>query len=245
MSGQRDHLHVPDRQSTPHRPIPTLPANVDSYIDQLLASPPQMPSLHEMDNRDSHLPPLSASAHQHQQQQRTMQSPEDQKRALKALAERQQQQIEEGNAFANRAAAQLEESQRQLQRSQDTVDSLTRAFNDLAAQPRPLTVSSAPKKKPELPPFDSKNVLILIRRVEAAYSRVGVVEPKDKFAWMESIFQVKIDPQIDLFLYTNNNTAQNWTDMFMVYHGLLFACTCRFDNCRLIASTVMLMLATG
>ena len=231
MSGQRDHLHIPNRHFTPHRPIPTLPANVDNYIDQLLASPPRMPSLHEMDNRDGHLRPLSASAHQHQQQQLTMQSPEDQKRALQALAERQQQQIEE--------------SQRQLQKSQDTVDSLTRAFNDLAAQPRPLTVSSAPKKKPRLPPFDSKNVLIWIRRVEAAYSRVRVVEPKDKFAWMESIFQVKIDPQIDSFLYTNNNTAQNWTDMFMVYHGLLCACTCRFNNCRLIASTVMLMLATG
>ena len=116
---------------------------------------------------------------------------------LQALAERQAKQIEDGNAFANQAAAQSQESQRQLEISQQNLSDLTAAFNSLSTQGRPLTVTSAPKKKPDLPAFDSKNVLIWIRRVEAAYLRAGVVEPKDKFAWLESMFQVKLDPQID------------------------------------------------
>ena len=145
--------------------------------------------------------------------------------ALQALAEKQAKQIEEGNAFANKAAAQLQESQRQLEVSQQNLTDLTNAFNSLTSQSRPLTVSSAPKKKPELPPFDSKHVLIWIRRVEAAYSRAGVVQPKDKFAWMESIFQVKLDPQIDAYLY-GNNTEQDWEN-FIAYLKLQYGPTTR------------------
>ena len=37
------------------------------------------------------------------------------------------------------------------------------------------------------------------------------VDPKDKFAWLESIFQVNLDPQIDAYLY-GTNTAQDWED---------------------------------
>ena len=146
--------------------------------------------------------------------------------ALQALAEKQAKQIEEGNAFANKAAAQLQESQRQLEVSQQNLTDLTNAFNSLTSQSRPLTVSSAPKKKPELPPFDSKHVLIWIRRVEAAYSRAGVVQPMDKFAWMESIFQVKLDPQIDAYLYNSTNSAQDWAD-FINYLKLQYGPTIR------------------
>ena len=130
---------------------------------------------------------------------------------LAALAERQAKQIEEGNAFQNAAHQQLQESQRQLEVTQQNLTDLTAAFNSLSAQGRPLTVTAPPKKKPELPPFDSKNVIVWIRRVQAAYARAGVVDPRDKFAWMESIFQVKLDPQIDAYLY-GSNSAQDWED---------------------------------
>ena len=134
---------------------------------------------------------------------------------LAALAERQAKQIEEGNAFQNQTATQLQESQRQLEVTQQNLTDLTAAFNSLSTQGRPLTVTAPPKKKPELPPFDSKNVIVWIRRVQAAYARAGVVDPRDKFAWMESIFQVKLDPQIDAYLY-GSNTAQDWDD-FLEY----------------------------
>ena len=136
---------------------------------------------------------------------------EDKLLQLQQLSETQQKHMQEANDFAIRQAEQLQESQRQLQQSQQTVSRLTEAFQALSQQPPPLTLSTAPKKKPELPQFDSKNILIWIRRIEAAYSRVGVTEAQDKFAWLESMFQVKLNPRIDSFLY-GSNTDQDWLD---------------------------------
>ena len=133
---------------------------------------------------------------------------------LQKIAEKQHQQLQEANSFAARQAAFLEEQARQLQQSQDAVTRLTAAFSDMstsmANNPRP-----APKKKPDLPPFDRKNIHIWIKRLLAAYDRVGVTEPRDKFAWLESIFQVNMDPKIDSFLY-GTNSAEDWED-FLAY----------------------------
>merc|ERR1711911_188355 len=149
--------------------------------------------------------------------------------ALQALAQQQAKQIEEGNSFANEMAQQLQEAKRQQEASQKNIADLTNAFNNLnsniSSQARPLTLSNPSKKKPELPPFDSKNVLVWIRRVEAAYARVGITEPKDCFAWMESIFQVGLDPQIDSYLY-GTNTLQDW-EAFIEYLKLQYGPTMR------------------
>ena len=216
MSGQEENPNVPYNIFTPFRPIPHLPDDTDQFVDQLLASPP--PRM-ELGNAASD--PSAPAAQQHQR----MELSEERFLQLQALAERQARQIEEGNAFANQAAVQLQESQRQLEISQQNLSELTAAFNSLSTQGRPLTVTSAPKKKPDLPAFDSKNVIIWIRRVEAAYLRAGVVDPKDKFAWLESMFQVKLDPQIDAYLY-GSNTAQDWAD-FLAYLKLQYGPTIR------------------
>ena len=133
---------------------------------------------------------------------------------LTQLAEEQNRQMTQVREFANSQTEALKASRDQLDRqaqqlydSQQQVSQLTTAFEALSTQPRPL---SAPKKKPELPPFDSKNILIWIRRIEAAYTRVGVTEASDKFAWLESMFQVGLNPRIDGFLY-GTNTADDWT----------------------------------
>lgn len=239
MSGQRHHPHVTDANFTPQRPRPSspIPIDIDEQVDDyIFHSPNPSITLRDIDIhngvrrspsptalRQVHLPQV---APQQLQQPPIMELTEERFRQLQALAEQQAKQIEEGNAFASRMVNQLQDSQNQLNAAQQNITDLTNAFNNLSAQPRPLTVSTAPKKKPELPPFDSRNVLIWIRRVEAAYSRVGVVEPKDKFAWMESMFQVKLDPQIDAFLYTNNNTAENWND-FISYLKLQYGPTMR------------------
>ena len=205
MSGQEAHLHVPCGLFTPQQLIPTLPTNTDQFIDQILASPPLHHPGMELGDNNAIFPPATA------QPPPRMEFTQETFLQLQALAQTQAKQIEDGNAFQNQAAIQLQDSQRQLEATQKSLADLTAAFNSLSTQGRPLTVTSAPKKKPELPPFDSKNVLIWIRRIEAAYSRAGVIDPKDKFAWMESIFQVKLDPQIDAYLY-GNNTAQDWVD---------------------------------
>ena len=239
MSGQNHHPHVPVGVFTPQRPQPASPTPIDaddhSDIDSFIFhSPNPQITLRDIDIRNGIRRAPSPTAQLHfnfpppaqQQQQSTMELTEERFRQLQALAEQQAKQLEEGNAFANRMVNQLQDSQNQLRDAQRNISDLTDAFNNLSAQPRPLTVSTAPKKKPELPPFDAKNVLIWIRRIEAAYLRVGVVEPKDKFAWLESMFQVKLDPQIDSFLYTNNNTAENWAD-FINYLKLQYGPTMR------------------
>ena len=204
MSGQEDHRHVPDGVFTPHQPIPTLPADPNRFIDDLLASPPLPAAAQRMDLEYSAAATAASS-------QPAMEFTQEKFLQLQALADRQARMLQDGNAFQDAAAQKLAESQRQLEETQRNLTDLTAAFNSLSTQGRPLTVTSPPKKKPELPQFDSKNVLIWIRRVEAAYVRAGVVEPKDKFAWLESMFQVKLDPQIDAYLY-GSNTAQDWQD---------------------------------
>ena len=226
MSGQQDHLHIPDGEFTPQRPQAAEPIDTDDEVDSLIFhSPNPRITLRDIDIHYGVRRPPPPSPIQIDQPQPAMEFSEERFRALQALAEQQAKQIEDGNAFANNAAAQLQQSQRQLEQSQQNLADLTAAFNSLTAQSRPLTVTAAPKKKPELPPFDSKNVLIWIRRVQAAYARAGVIDPRDKFAWMESIFQVKLDPQIDAYLY-GTNTAQDWDD-FLEYLKLQYGPTLR------------------
>ena len=208
----REHLNVPDdpafNSPRPSRYRPPSPFDTDDGLVNHFLFPS--------------LPPAA-------RQQATMDFTQENFLALQALAQKQSKQIEEGNAFANDMATQLQESKRQQEASQRSIADLTTAFNSLnsniSSQPRPLTLSSPPKKKPELPPFDSKNVLIWIRRVEAAYARVGVIEPKDRFAWMESVFQVGLDPQIDSYLY-GTNTLQDWED-FIEYLKMQYGPTLR------------------
>ena len=83
---------------------------------------------------------------------------------------------------------------------QATVQALTDALQG-------VRVSS---RKPELPAFDSKNVDIWLKRVDNAYRRAGVTDPKDKFAFIETKFAVDADPKINEFLF-GDGTADEWT----------------------------------
>ena len=71
-------------------------------------------------------------------------------------------------------------------------------------------------KKPELPTFDKNNIDIWIKRVEAAYTRVNVTDPKLKFAHLESKFDVNTDPLINDFLFETTPTAATWVS-FLAY----------------------------
>ena len=139
MSGQEAHLHVPDGTFTPYRPIPTLPANTDHFLDQFLASPPQQRAFQGMDFGDNNVSLPHPSA-----QQQRMEFSEERFLQLQALAEQQAKQIEAGNAFQNQAAAQLQDSQRQLEITQKNLTDLTAAFNSLSTAGRPLTVTATP-----------------------------------------------------------------------------------------------------
>ena len=72
------------------------------------------------------------------------------------------------------------------------------------------------KKKPDLPKFDAKNVEIWIQRIEAAYSRASISTPKDKFAFLETQFDVGFNPKINSFLFQPDPTSLHWT-AFLAY----------------------------
>ena len=83
------------------------------------------------------------------------------------------------------------------------------ANNQQAAPAAP----TAKRKRPELPPFDKSNIHIWIQRVESAYAREEVTDPKQKFAFLESIIGVNLGPTINNFMFGEAN-AQNW-DSFL------------------------------
>ena len=87
----------------------------------------------------------------------------------------------------------------------DTIRALTEALQGMKASSR----------KPDLPAFDQSNIELWIKRVDNAYRRAGVTDPKDKFAHIESKFAVDADSRIQAFIF-GEGTQQEW-DAFMQY----------------------------
>ena len=70
-------------------------------------------------------------------------------------------------------------------------------------------------KKPELPPFDSKNIEPWIRRTENAFLRVGISDPKLKFAHLESVISVELHPTVNE--YFNGDATQDNYDSLLKF----------------------------
>ena len=134
---------------------------------------------------------------------------EQQLERFRQLAE--QQQAQQQNYEAQRAA-----QNEQWQQAQATVAQLSQALATLSAntaasqQPPP----PPPRKKLEMPPFDPKRINIWIRRLNTAYQRANVTLPKDKFAFLESTFDVAAHPKINEFLYGSNKET-DWDDFIL------------------------------
>ena len=134
------------------------------------------------------------------------------------LAEFQRIATQQHERLQQYEAAQQAQQQR-WEQSQNTVAQLSAALQSLTANASGLptaAVAAAPqRKKPDLPPFDPKHINRWINRLLAAYQRAGVVLAKDKFAFLESTFDVAANPKINQFLY-GTNTDADWT-LFLAY----------------------------
>ena len=91
-------------------------------------------------------------------------------------------------------------------------------------------------RKPELPQFDKSNIEIWIKRVESAYSRVRVTDPKLKFAHLESKFDVNTDPIINEFLFNTDATEEPWTS-FLDYLSKRYGRTTKQEALSVINGT--------
>ena len=110
-------------------------------------------------------------------------------------------------AFNFPTAAQQEEDQfadaaENIMGDQATIQALTEALQGMKASSR----------KPELPAFDPKNVKIWIKRVDNAYRRAGITDPKDKFAHIEAKFEVDSDPRVQAYIF-GEGTEEEWTGL--------------------------------
>ena len=98
---------------------------------------------------------------------------------------------------------------------QAEIERLTRvaeaAIAAATAATQALTAAQTRAKKPELPPFDKKNVELWVKRVESAYQRAGVTTPKDKFAHLEPKFPVDFNVKINDFLF-GVASEERWTE---------------------------------
>ena len=122
--------------------------------------------------------------------------------------------------------------------SQDEIDRLTRvaeaAIAAATAATQALTAAQSRAKKPELPPFDKKNVELWVKRVEAAYQRAGVTAPKDKFAFLEPKFPVDFNVKINDYLF-GVASEEKWLE-FIAYLKDEFGKSRRQQTATLLSS---------
>ena len=105
------------------------------------------------------------------------------------------------------------------QRARDQADRLTSALEAATAAIQALGLNAGAqranatqpqrRKRPDLPAFDKQNIHIWVQRVEAAYAREQVVDPKQKFAFLESVIGVNMGPTINGFMFGVAN-EDNW-----------------------------------
>ena len=127
----------------------------------------------------------------------------------------------------NMAAA----SEAELDRLARVAEAAINAANAAAAA---LQAAQTRSKKPELPPFDKKNINIWVKRVESAYTRAGVTAPKDKFAHLEAKFPVDFNVKINDFLF-GAATEERWTQ-FIAYLIDEYGTTTRQQTSTLLSS---------
>ena len=221
LSGQQDHPHVPHAPFTPFQQNNTaatrlddqtpIPIDIDDPSSPTAATTAAiMPTLEELHNL--------AAAQSTQLQQ------------ANEMLQNQQQAMVDAQAQFEAQQQQLRDSAEQLRQQQQTINQLSSAFQTLT------TTTAAPtssRKKPEMPPFDQQNILVWLKRLQAAYDRAGVTQAKDKFAYLESTFDITFNPIINDFLFNTANTNDDW-NQFVAYMKLEYGPTTRQKARKLI-----------
>ena len=221
MSGQNDHPHISDAPFTPiqqqQHPTPfqndlsPVPIDID-------------------DNSSAAVTTATATMPTFEELQQLAAAQSDQLARANDMLQQQQQQMVDAQAAFDRQQEQLRESAEAMRQQQQTINQLSSAFQTLTTTTAAPTTS---RKKPELPPFDQQNILVWLRRIQAAYDRAGVTQAKDKFAYMESVFDTSFNPIINDFLFNSANTDNDW-NQFIAYMKLEYGPTTRQKARKLI-----------
>ena len=106
-------------------------------------------------------------------------------------------------------------TEEQLQALRDQIRNEVRAEIRNETAVAAAGIPDAIRRKPEIPPFDKTHVEIWIKRTENAFIRANITAVNEKFAFLETKFNVGFDPRIDEFLY-GDATPAAWTS-FLAY----------------------------
>ena len=124
---------------------------------------------------------------------------------VRNIAEQARRETQTMREQQNRMTTALENATKIAAAATAALQALTNANNATPAQ----TTSVTRRKRPDLPAFDKTNIDIWIKRVEAAYAREDVTDPKQKFAFLESTIGVNMGPTINSFMF-GEATQANW-----------------------------------
>ena len=202
MSGQQHHPHVPNNLFTP-------------YQQQQPPSSPDASGPIDIDLNDSTVPTTTTTMPTLEEMQSLAAAQADQLARANEMLQQQQQQMRDAQATFDAQAQQLRDSAEQMRQQQQTINQLSSAFQTLTTTTA-ATTPSTNRKKPEMPVFDQQNILVWLKRLQAAYDRANVTLAKDKFAFLESTFDINFNPTINKFLYNSNNTDEDWAN-FVAY----------------------------
>ena len=225
MSGQDAHPHVPSDPFTPHPQQDRPPASA-------AAVSPVPIDIDVDDNTSATATTPTATMPTFEELQTLAAAQSAQLAQANEIVQQQQQQMVDAQAAFDSQQRQLEESARQMEQQRQTIQQLSSAFSTLTTTTASAT-STPSRKKPEMPPFDQQNVLIWLKRLQAAYDRANVTLAKDKFSFLESTFDTSFNPIINDFLFNSNNTDDNWNE-FVAYMKLEYGPTRRQKARKLI-----------
>ena len=233
MSGQEDHPHVPHHPFTPfqQQQQQSLSSRDDSGpipidVDDEIATTATTTSFPSSSTTAATMPTF-------EELQGLAAAQAEQLKQASDMINQQQQQMVDAQAAFDAQQQQLQESAERMRQQQQTIDQLASAFTTLTTATSAATTTSSHRKKPDMPPFDQQNILIWIKRLTAAYDRAGVVLAKDKFAYLESTFDITFNPIINNFLFNSNNTDEDWTN-FIKYMATEYGPTIRQKARKLI-----------
>ena len=220
MSGQDDHPHVPHAPFTPFQPnnVATLPLDDQTPIP-----------IHIDDDSSPTAAETTAIMPTFEELQALAAAQSTQLQQANEMLQKQQQAMVDAQAQFDAQQQQLRDSAEQMRQQQQTINQLSSAFSTLTT----TTASTPGRKKPEMPPFDQQNILVWLKRLQAAYDRAGVTQAKDKFAYLESTFDITFNPIINDFLFNSANTNDDW-HQFVAYMKLEYGPTRRQKARKLI-----------
>ena len=124
---------------------------------------------------------------------------------VRQIAEQARQETRNMRANQDRMTAAVEQATAAAAAATAALQALALSVNGQAAAP----TQTHRRKRPELPPFDKNNIHIWVQRIEAAYAREEITDPKQKFAFLESVIGVNMGPTINGYMF-GAATTETW-----------------------------------